>query len=63
MFSIQYNKYYKKSDNKVTIVVSDIKVENNDNNSILYSMINTLIHAKYIQTAHKYIYLTNTSII
>ena len=63
MFLIQYNKYDKKSDNKVTIVVTDIKIENNDNNSILYSMINTLIHAKYIQTSQKYIYITNTSII
>ena len=53
----------KNSGNKVTIVVTDIKIDDNDNNSILYSMINTLIYATYIQTAHKYIYITNTSII
>ena len=64
MFLIQYNKYYKKkTGNKVSIVVTDITHENNDNNSIIYSMINTLIHAKYIQTSQKYIYITNTSII
>ncbi len=52
MILIQYTKYcIKLGQQSVNIAVTDITNENNDNNNIPNSMINTLINAKYIQTA------------